>query len=98
MLISFNRRSTMFLQVFKILFDDVQIQLAKGGQDFKTRLFCKIGFQLVHFLFTVRHTAAISFQDGDIVPDFFRKPQKLLHERVLRNEKEAVPWRDSLCC
>ena len=64
----------MFLQVFKILVGDLRIQFAQGGQNFKTRHFGEIGFQLVHFLFEVRHMAAIPFQDGDIFPDFIRKP------------------------
>ena len=63
----------MFLQVFKILVGNLRIQFAQAGQNFKTRRFGEIGFQLVHFLFIVRRMAAVLFQDGDIFPGFIRK-------------------------
>lgn len=62
-LVFFASMNALFLQVFKILFDDFQIQFAEGGQNFKTRRFGKNSFQLFHFLFVVRHVVAISFQD-----------------------------------
>ena len=73
MLISFTGMNSGFLQVFKILFDDLRIQFAEGGKSFKTRRFGKIGFQLVHSLFIVRRMAAVLFQDGDIFPGFICK-------------------------
>ena len=62
--------NTVFLQVLKILLDDLRIQFAEGAQNFKTRRFGKIGFQ---FFYLVRRMAAIPFQDGDIFPGFIRK-------------------------